>query len=269
MSIKINKIIDQLGSIESWIEVDSLDREYSAAYWNDSDEEKLKDIFWIVDEKYDKCMNYLNTSGLLQECDVAVEYIKSIPKKDLKIADLACGIGWTTAILSNIPEISEVAAIEFSIHRLDKLFPYAFDMLDGNPKKVKRYLGSFYNVKKPNNYFDVVFMAQAFHHSDQPLALLFEINRLLSPGGVVIFIGESYIGIKRMLVAMLKNLFFTKKLNLNFYDLFPPEFETGDHYYRVSDYYLFFQLLGYRVNHLVVNGASLVIKAENINSLGG
>ena len=33
----------------------------------------------------------------------------------------------------------------------------------------------------------------------------------------------------------------------NFFELFPPDNELGDHYYRESDYYLFAQMLGYRV----------------------
>ena len=37
------------------------------------------------------------------------------------------------------------------------------------------------------------------------------------------------------------------RLMTNFFELFPPDDALGDHYYRESDYYLFAQMLGYRV----------------------
>lgn len=261
MNAKIQKIVAELGDVEQWIANTQLNETYSAAYWNDANKEKDKDLFWIVDGNYGKCLDYLESSGLMKECKVALNYIQSIPKDGLKIADLACGIGWTSALISKECKVSEVAAIEFSRHRLDTLFPYSIDMLEGEPEKIQRYMGSFYEIKLKSNDFDVVFMSQAFHHADRPLALLLEIDRILRPGGVVIFVGENYIGIKRWVKALAKMVLKKRRVSSNFFDVFPPDHDSGDHYYRVSDYYLFFQLLGYGVNHVVVNGTSLVVRA--------
>ncbi len=84
-------------------------------------------------------------------------------------------------MLSKESKVSEVVTIEFSRHRLDILFPYSIDMLQGKPEKIKRYMGSFNDIQLKSNEFDIVFMAQAFHHADRPLALLSEIDRILRP----------------------------------------------------------------------------------------
>lgn len=55
-----------------------------------------------------------------------------------------------------------------------------------------------------------------------------------------------------------------RRLSTNFYENFPADDVTGDHYYRLSDYYMFFQLLGYKVYHRMVNNGSLVFVATKL-----
>jgi ubiquinone/menaquinone biosynthesis C-methylase UbiE len=94
---------------------------------------------------------------------------------------------------------------------------------------------------------DVVFISSAFHHASSPLRLLTEIDRVLKPGGKLMLIGENFIGAMQIARRMIGMLVRKRRFCSNFYDLFPPNDVSGDHYYRVSDYYMFLQMLGYKV----------------------
>jgi hypothetical protein len=60
-------------------------------------------------------------------------------------------------------------------------------------------------------------------------------------------IGEDVIGPVAVIRRAVKRLLVDGRLCSNFYQLFPPDDNWGDHYYRVSDYFFFLQMLGYKV----------------------
>jgi SAM-dependent methyltransferase len=251
-----------LPPVEQWISSDVLSSIYSSSYWNNIEEERKKE-WWIGDGKYNVCIDYLRNSGLLDEWAVAEKFISNRSSGNIKleVADLAAGIGWTSALFSRIDNIAAVHAVEVSKHRLIDLFPHAVKMLDGNPAKIKRYIGSFYELGFKNESMDIIFLSQAFHHSDQPLKLLLEIDRVTKKGGAVILLGENYISIYEQTKRIARRLIKEGRVSMDFYENFPPDDVTGDHYYRVSDYYMFFRLLGYKPSHRIVNKRSLVFIA--------
>ncbi|MBS0418978.1 MAG: class I SAM-dependent methyltransferase [Proteobacteria bacterium] len=238
-----------LAPIERWLDAAALSSIYSSQYWNDLSEEKSKE-WWIADgteSAFARLRGYLEQSGLLDEYRVAERFVARLPGHELAIADLAAGIGWTSSLLSRLPNVATVHAVEISEHRLELLFPQAIRMFAGAPGKVRRSLGSFYNLGLANESLDVVFLASAFHHAANPLRLLSEADRVLKPGGHLILSGENVIGTRAIVRRMFGKLLRERRFVTNFYELFPPDDTAGDHYYRSSDYYLFNQLLGYRV----------------------
>lgn len=262
-SYDIESINKRLSEVEMWISPESLNDIYTSDYWNNDEIEKNKEL-WISDGNYEKCQKYLETAGLLNEWSYVDEYIsKNIKNKThLQIADIAAGIGWTTALLSKLDIVQSVYATEISKPRLIELFPYAIHMLKGNPEKIKRYLGSFYDlVGFKSESMDVVFMSQAFHHADQPLKLLVESDRILKKNGTLILMGENLIKFPTIIRRVISVLLKEKRISFNYFDLIPPNNITGDHFYRVSDYYLMFQLMGYKVTHRIVDRRSLIIFA--------
>jgi len=178
------------------------------------------------------------------------------------IVDLAAGIGWTSVLLSKLPNIKEVNAVEISKHRLGSLFEHSVKMLKGDKNKIFRYLGSFYDLKFEDKSVDIIYMSQAFHHADKPLKLLVECDRVLKDSGRIILVGEHYIGAKRIIRKLLVNLIKRSNFTTNFYELFTPDEELGDHYYRRSDYYFLFGSMGYELKHQHLKSENVIYIAD-------
>lgn len=247
--------------IENWLSEEQLGSIYTSSYWNDIDEEKKKE-WWIEDGNYAKCLNYLKSSKLLYEYQESQKFIGNFPGDSIKIADLAAGIGWTSALLSKLPKVSEIHAVEISKHRLDSLFQHSVKMLSGEDNKIFRHLGSFYDLHFDDNSIDIIYLSQAFHHADNPLRLLIECDRVLKSRGRIILVGEHYIGVDKIIRRFLSTLIKSKKVTTNFYKLFAPDHMSGDHYYRCSDYYFMFGAMGYDVKHQVLENDNAIYIAD-------
>ena len=232
-----------------WIDERTLSAIYSSRYWNDLAAERAKE-WWIADgdePAYGRLRAYLENSGLMEEYRLAEAYIVNIDKPQLAIADLASGVGWTSSLLSKLPNVGRVHAVEISQHRLELLFPQAVRMFGGDWAKISRNLGSFYELKFDDSSLDVVFLSSAFHHAENPLRLLTEVDRVLRPGGRLILIGETHISRWLFVRRVVKALLMQRRIVTNFFELFPPDNELGDHYYRRRDYYFLAQMLRYKV----------------------
>ncbi len=235
--------------VEHWLDDGALRSIYSSQYWNDLAAERAKE-WWIADGSetaYARLRAHLEESGLMEDYRVGEAYVSGMSSSELSIADLASGIGWTSSLLSKVPNVGRVHAVEISQHRLELLFPQAVKMFGGDWTKISRSLGSFYQLKFDNSSLDIAFLSSAFHHAENPLRLLTEIDRVLRPGGRLILIGETHISRFAVARRIAKMLLTRRRLMTNFFELFPPDNELGDHYYRESDYYFFAQMLGYRV----------------------
>jgi SAM-dependent methyltransferase len=235
--------------VEHWLDEAALRSIYSSQYWNDLAAERAKE-WWIADggeTAYARLRAHLEESGLLEDYRVGEAYVAGMASSGIAVADLASGIGWTSSLLSKLPNVGRVHAVEISQHRLELLFPQAVRMFGGNWAKISRNLGSFYELKFGNSSLDIVFLSSAFHHAENPLRLLTEIDRVLRPGGRLILIGETHISRWAAARRIAHVLLTRRRLTTNFFELFPPDDELGDHYYRESDYHFFAQMLGYRV----------------------
>lgn len=247
--------------IQNWLSDKELELIYTSSYWNDIEKEKKKE-WWIEDGNYDRCLKYLDSSKLMFEYQQAEEFVKNFSRESIKVVDLASGIGWTSALLSKLSNVEEVHAVEISKHRLSILFEHSIKMLNGNESKISRYLGNFYDLKFQQSSIDIIFMSQAFHHANKPLNLLIECDRILKRDGRIIIVGEHFIGTKAIIKKFMITLIKTRKFITNFYQLFPPDQELGDHYYRQSDYYFMFRSMGYDIEHQQLQKGSMIYIAD-------
>ena len=226
--------------IEFWIDKEEVKNMYTADYWNNIEEDKKK-VWWIKDPNDGKLINYLTKSGLKQEFEIALENSKI----QGKILDLAAGTCWTSAIVSKYDSVEEIDAVEFSFHRINELAPSTVETLDGNPSKINRILGSFYNIKRENEYYDVIILSQAYHHAEFPLKLFHECDRVLKKDGYILIVGEHIIGFKHIIRRIIKNIFKGKFSFDVFKEFYNHDSPLGDHNYTLNDYRFTFYSYGY------------------------
>ena len=235
--------------LEKWITEDEINSLYSSDYWNDVNEEKSKD-WYIENASDDSVVKHLNKSGLKEEFEMVLS--QCIIKG--KVLDLASGVCWTSAIVSKINSVDSVDSVEFSFHRINDLAPIVIESLDGNKNKINRILGSFYDIKRENEYYDTIILSSAYHHAEFPLKLFHECNRVLKKGGTILIVGENIIGYKRIFGRLIKNLL---KLKLKFH-IFSEYYNQiddplGDHYYMECDYRFTFAAYGYSCKSIKSN----------------
>lgn len=238
--------------IIEWINKQEVGYLATLTYWNDIEKEKKKE-WWITDKKDNKLVNYLHSSGLFEEFEIVHTKLEERGLLQGNILDVAAGVCWTSALLSKCDQVERIDALDFSYHRINQLAPIVCEHFEANRDKIQRIYGSFYDIKRSEEEYDLIFMSQAFHHADSPLRLLAECDRVLKSGGGCVLLGEHLITPFRYLKRVVKHLILNYKISVNFYELFPPDEELGDHYYRIDDYYFMFQSVGYKVEHYKTN----------------
>lgn len=206
----------KLRPIVSWISQSQLRATYTYDYWNDIDKEKTK-AWWIENGTYDKCIQYLKSSGLMDAYCQSEKYVMDNNFDSIKVVDLAAGIGWTSALLSRLNNVLEVHAVEMSRHRLDKLFEHSIEMLQGDAAKIFRYLGSFYNLDFKDQSVDLIYLSQAFHHADKPLKLFTECDRVLKKNGRIVLVGEHRKEAKTILIKRFADLIKRGRFKFDFF----------------------------------------------------
>ena len=240
-----------------WLAKDALARVPTADYWNDEAREKDK-AFDIVDGDPNKLWRYLREeTTYLEEYQSVLQQVSALGRRLQGTGvDLAAGVCWTTALLSQLEAVERLFAVEVSQHRLLKLAPAVFKLMRANEAKICRALGSFYDIQLQDASVDFCMMSQAFHHADAPRRLLAEVQRLLKPGGLVLMIGEApvYPSLlwKRRLLNIVKmgvpSSWYTTKpiyhVLPSFEALFPVDHDTGDHAYAIRDYRRMFREQG-------------------------
>jgi ubiquinone/menaquinone biosynthesis C-methylase UbiE len=236
-------------NIKYWIKEDELNNIYTSDYWNNLAEEKRK-IWWIEGENYEKCMKYLEDFGLIAELEDAIKFsaLDKETRLDIEVADLASGTCWASAIISKLPQVKNIHSVEISKHRIELLAAPTFKMLNGEESKLKRYIGSFYDLKFEDESMDYIFLSQAFHHAEMPIMLLKECNRILKKNGKLILIGEHYIENKKYVISVLKYWLKARKFEIDPEVVLPPDAKLGDHYYLFHQYKFLFKQTGFTFN---------------------
>lgn len=224
-----------MNEVAYWIKEEDEKELQTFNYWNDSEVEKSK--AWFVKDKENslKFYSFLKEKKLLDEYKNIEPFIKK-QGNNLEVADLACGTGWASSLISKLSEVKKIYCVEFSKHRLIDLLPKTVEILGGLSNKIFPCYGSFYDCKITSNSIDIVFLSQAFHHADTPILLAAETKRILKKGGKVIMIGEKTITNLFIIKRYLKHLFKTGKIIPSLRDLLPKDELKGDNHFPNQTY---------------------------------
>ena len=255
--MNMNFSLQRSNEVLFWLNDRELKELYSGEFWNDEEKEKKKE-WYILDGNTDKLVNYLKERRCFEEYESAINFAKSIGAEIKGTGlDIASGVCWATALLSRIETVDKLYAVDISKHRMSKIAPKVFELFNANTKKITRAIGSFYDIKLSENSVDFCFMSQAFHHADNAKKLLSEVYRILKPSGFILIIGETPIYPHNFLKRYIKNIAKlvmplskykstpVRKLFPTFMDLYPPNKETGDHHYKITDYQSIFESKGF------------------------
>ncbi len=265
----------QDGNVVYWLNEEELRTIPTSAYWNDEEMEKEKP-FYLVDGNAEKLWRYLrDTTTYYQQYKAVLKLADDLGCKIRGIGvDIAAGVCWTTALISQHDGVEKVYAIEMSKHRLLRLAPVVCAALGAFQSKIIRALGSFYDIRLPDGSVDFCMVAQAFHHADDPRRLLKELYRILKPGAATLIMGEAPIYPMGLLKRRIKNAakfvlpspFYTAppvyKLVPSFDDLFPPDPKSGDHYYRIRDYDEIFDACGFTLHRRRASGDAVFVAVK-------
>jgi SAM-dependent methyltransferase len=181
--------------------------------------------------------------------------------------DVAAGMLWMLPVLFGALSIERMICVEYSKHRLLKLGPKVIEHYGLPADKITLALGSFYDIRLPAESVDFAILCQAFHHANDPAALLGQVRKVLKPGGVVIVLGEDVVNwslrddllhmarymAARVLPRALRRgpLHPAHGVPASFIarseEIFRPDLELGDHAYLPRDYRRIFRRGGFSI----------------------
>ena len=98
--------------------------------------------------------------------------------------DLGCGTGEMMKMLLQVDDQRELYGIDLS----EKMLSVAESKLSG---KVRLVLGDSEHLPFADNFFDVVYCNDSFHHYPAPEKVIQEVKRVLKPGGTFL-IGDCW-----------------------------------------------------------------------------
>ena len=108
------------------------------------------------------------------------------------VADMGSGRGMLAALLSLMPGVERVYAIEYSKDHVLHFMPKTFERYRAESQKIIRCVGSFNRVKLPDASLDFILEYSAYHHSEDLPMTVAETLRLLRPGGWFIGLDRSW-----------------------------------------------------------------------------
>ena len=141
--------------------------------------ERSKSTFNQQADTYDEDINGQHARTLYP---VLLSKLAHIPFQ--RALDLGCGTGEMMKMLLQVDDQRELYGIDLS----EKMLSVAESKLSG---KVRLVLGDSEHLPFADNFFDVVYCNDSFHHYPAPENVIREVQRVLKPGGTFL-IGDCW-----------------------------------------------------------------------------
>jgi SAM-dependent methyltransferase len=227
-------------------------------YWNDIEEEKKK-AYFIEEEEDPRLINFLQKESNLQMCfEDALQFASGLGCIGGRILEIGAGVAWTSAIVSKIPNVMDICAIDFSEHRLLKIAPIVFRQFKGDFSKFHPIVNDFlYMEFNGREKFDTVLFCQSLYMFPNLHIILEKANQLLHSGGGVIIACERI----TPTFPMTSLNYWRKKIRTRF---FGRADISGNNYYTDNEYKEALQKAGF-IYHFQ-NLSYPVYKSSSINA---
>ncbi len=228
-------------------------RDASETYWNDASIEASKP-FNIEKFGFDRINSAPKYVALFEQLQWVVSNA-SASVADAKILSVASGSCWLEAKWLSDQNFTKLVCVDVSAHRIHELAPRTLAHY-GLVGDISLCSGSIFEFETEcDEKFDIILMAQAFHHIEEPIRLLRKLGTLLSPSGLIFIIGEPHFSgsayfrqsCKHFVKYILdwKGYRTLRKVFPGWQDLFPPDYEKGDIHWSPSEYDFIFQKSGF------------------------
>lgn len=105
------------------------------------------------------------------------------------VLEIGAGTGINSCIVSKNVSVEKVYVLDYSKVCVEELITFViekFGLLENEKKKLYPIVGSFNDIKLPNNSIDYILAMGALHHSEDREITLNEIYRVLKLGGYLI-----------------------------------------------------------------------------------
>ena len=159
-------------------------------YWSDIEIEKKKP-FWIENVDDQKMLDFLRkTTNLEKGFADSLIFAAKLGRLKGRVLDIGAGVGWTSALLSKEPSITEIEAVDVSEHRLNEIAPIVFKQLEGDWNKFSPIIGEFASMDFAENSYDVAVFCQSLYMFDRIDQILKRIYSLLKDDGILIIACE-------------------------------------------------------------------------------
>lgn len=259
-----------------WIDDASLDAVAYSKYWNDEEIESTKELY-VLNRSFAEVEGYVAQTGLIEDFKYCMARLRDVGIVPGGVGiDVAAGMLWMLPVLFESLTIEKMICVEYSKHRLLKLGPKVIEHYKLPAERITLALGSFYDIRVPAESVDFAVLCQAFHHADDPVALLRQIRKVLKPGGTLIVLGEHvvewnvasdiahavrYLASRLLPPALRRGPLYSPRgrpVNLiaRSEEIFRPDPDLGDHAYLPRDYRRMFRECGFSVELVRRNNSS-------------
>lgn len=107
-----------------------------------------------------------------------------------EILELGAGSCWFSALISKIPKVQNIYALDISKELLETIGNKVIIDLKGNREKIKFINADFHKLPFTDNKFDIIVCDASLHHAQNLPVLLKEANCVLKNDGLLIAIRE-------------------------------------------------------------------------------
>ncbi len=107
-----------------------------------------------------------------------------------EILEIGAGSSWLSALISKIPAVKKVYALDASRDLLEVADKYIINRLNGIKSKIELVNADFNSLPFEDNKFDIVLCDASLHHAGNLSVLLKEIYRVLKSKGFFVAIRE-------------------------------------------------------------------------------
>jgi SAM-dependent methyltransferase len=113
------------------------------------------------------------------------------------VVELGAGSCWLSSALACFPDVTRVAAVEFSQRRLTSIAPPMMALLDAPAEKIERRVADFYAHGLEPASADLVVVDASFHHASDPALFARVAFDLTRPGGTLLLLREPTLALLR------------------------------------------------------------------------